>query len=82
MEFKLGEFFCGPGGIALGAIHSGKSTHLNGKEFSIKPLWASDYDRDTCMTYSQNIRSDFLNTVMIYMAILIMKTLYTMMSEH
>jgi len=58
MEFKLGEFFCGPGGIALGAIHSGKSTHLNGKEFSIKPLWASDYDRDTCMTYSQNIHGD------------------------
>ena len=58
MEFKLGEFFCGPGGIALGAIHSGKSTSSNGEEFSIKPFWASDYDQDTCMTYSLNIHGN------------------------
>lgn len=54
MEFKLGEFFCGPGGIALGAIQS------KVKSYSIKPDWASDYDLDTCRTYSKNIhRKEF-----------------------
>jgi len=55
IEFKLGEFFCGPGGIALGAKLSGKICNDNGDSFSIKPSWASDYDKSTCETYSQNI---------------------------
>lgn len=55
MIFKLGEFFSGPGGIALGAKLSGKIVDENNNEFSIEPYWASDYDFDTCQTYSQNI---------------------------
>lgn len=55
MKFKLGEFFCGPGGIALGAISCSKSIDKTGIEYTIEPVWASDYDQDTCRTYSQNI---------------------------
>ena len=55
MVFSLGEFFCGPGGIALGAkLASGVSSD-KGERFSIQHLWASDYDADTCRTYSRNI---------------------------
>lgn len=49
--FHLGELFCGPGGIALGA-------HLAAREtpgIEVKHAWASDYDRSTCDTYLQNI---------------------------
>lgn len=55
MTFSLGEFFCGPGGIALGAkLASGLYTPT-GEHFSIEHSWASDYDPDTCRTYSANI---------------------------
>ena len=53
MNFKLGELFCGPGGIALGAISANVK---NGKEqYSISHAWATDYDEDTCNTYRDNI---------------------------
>lgn len=55
MIFKLGEFFSGPGGIALGAKLSGDLIDENGNLYSIEPSWASDYDADTCQTYSYNI---------------------------
>lgn len=53
ISFRLGELFCGPGGIALGA----KSARLQAGErfFSIKSIWANDYDPDTCETYRRNI---------------------------
>lgn len=53
MKFRLGELFCGPGGIALGAL--GASITKNGKKFSIIHEWANDYDKDTCDTYAINI---------------------------
>lgn len=49
--FKLGELFCGPGGIACGALRA-KS---NDGRFSIEHVWANDYDSDTCETYRKNI---------------------------
>jgi DNA (cytosine-5)-methyltransferase 1 len=55
MNFNLGEFFCGPGGIALGALRTKKIKDKKGKQFSITPFWATDYDLDTCHTYAQNI---------------------------
>lgn len=58
MKFKLGEFFCGPGGIALGAIGCENSIDKNGVEYMIEPTWASDYDEDTCKTYLHNIHGD------------------------
>lgn len=53
MKFKMAEIFCGPGGLALGAIEASKN--ING--FSIEPLWANDIDQSTCDTYALNIHS-------------------------
>lgn len=51
MKFKLGELFCGPGGLAYGAINA----NINNEEFGIVHEWATDYDRSTCDTYIHNI---------------------------
>jgi len=56
VEYRLGELFCGPGGIALGA-HLPKVSN-NGVMYSICHAWANDYDSDTCETYRLNIKSD------------------------
>ena len=50
--FKLGELFCGPGGLALGA------TTANVDGMHIVHQWANDYDQDTCNTYIKNICPD------------------------
>lgn len=52
--FRLGELFCGPGGIAYGAINA-KS---NDGKYGVKHVWANDYDADTCETYRRNICPD------------------------
>jgi DNA (cytosine-5)-methyltransferase 1 len=49
--FALGELFCGPGGIALGAHRA--ADDVPGIE--VQHAWASDYDRSTCDTYRRNI---------------------------
>lgn len=65
MEFSLGEFFCGPGGIALGAMSV--SIVNNNEVYKITPVWASDYDLDTCRTYSKNIHQlDFEQDDMVF----------------
>jgi DNA (cytosine-5)-methyltransferase 1 len=51
MIFKLGELFCGPGGIGYGAT----TAEINNPEYKIVHQWATDYDRDTCDTYIYNI---------------------------
>lgn len=53
MNFRLGELFCGPGGIALGAKNA--SFFHNGELYSISHEWANDYEKDTCETYAKNI---------------------------
>lgn len=50
-EFKLGELFCGPGGLALGAI----TAKIDDPDYKIVHKWANDYDQDTCNTYTRNI---------------------------
>jgi DNA (cytosine-5)-methyltransferase 1 len=51
-EFRLGELFSGPGGLALGAFSSTVETE---KEIlRISHGWASDYDFDSCETYKRN----------------------------
>ncbi len=58
--FRLGELFCGPGGIAWGALHA----KIDGRpELGICHAWASDYDAATCQTYRQNICPDNPNSV-------------------
>ena len=49
--FKLGELFCGPGGIALGAT----TASIENEKYKIVHEWANDYDIDTCKTYHHNI---------------------------
>lgn len=57
--FKLGELFCGPGGIACGALRA-KS---DDGSFTIEHAWANDYDADTCATYRKNICPESPETV-------------------
>lgn len=52
--FRLGELFCGPGGLAYGAI----SAKSDDDRFGIVHAWANDYDKDTCKTYIRNICPD------------------------
>lgn len=51
MKFNLGELFCGPGGMALGA----KLARIENSSFEIIHQWANDIDEDTCNTYTYNI---------------------------
>lgn len=48
-SFSLGEMFCGPGGIALGALQAQVSGYV------IQHAWAIDNDADTCTTFRANI---------------------------
>ncbi|MGI9307364.1 MAG: DNA cytosine methyltransferase [Gammaproteobacteria bacterium] len=49
MLFRLGELFCGPGGLGLGA----KMAAVSGA--GISHVWATDSDRDSCRTYENNL---------------------------
>lgn len=49
--FRMGELFSGPGGIACGA----RSASSQDGQFKIVHAWASDFDEDTCKTYTENI---------------------------
>ena len=53
-EFRLGELFCGPGGLAYGALHACSDDG----SFGVTHAWANDYDFDTCQTYRKNICPD------------------------
>lgn len=61
MEFTLGELFCGPGGLALGAKKAvvKKCDDI----YSIRPIWANDIDPQACATYRRNICPDSPNHV-------------------
>ena len=54
MVFKLGELFCGPGGLAWGATHA----DIGDPEYKIVHEWANDIDENTCKTYIRNICPD------------------------
>jgi DNA (cytosine-5)-methyltransferase 1 len=51
MKFRLGELFCGPGGIGYAAI----TAKITDPEYKILHAWANDYDKDTCDTFVRNI---------------------------
>lgn len=59
MPYRLGELFCGPGGIAWGATNA----DIGNPEFSITHQWANDYDENTCNTYRHNICPENPNSV-------------------
>ncbi len=58
-EFRMGELFCGPGGLAYGA----KCASIEDPAYHIVHQWANDYDDSTCRTYSYNICPDNPNSV-------------------
>ncbi len=63
MDFKLGELFCGPGGMALGAGLAGQSNNpildRNGEAYTIHHLWGIDKDPDAIETYKSNVAARF-----------------------
>ena len=59
MIFRLGELFCGPGGLAWGAMNA----DIGLPEFKITHSWAKDYEECTCNTYRRNICPDAPKTV-------------------
>ncbi|HCE45522.1 MAG TPA: DNA (cytosine-5-)-methyltransferase [Lentisphaeria bacterium] len=59
--YKLAELFCGPGGLATGALLS--NIEINGTIHTIQPAWANDIDEDTCKTYAANIKHAQLSEV-------------------
>lgn len=54
MVFKLGELFCGPGGLGYAATHAS----ISNPDYRIEHKWANDYDASTCLTYTRNICPD------------------------
>jgi DNA (cytosine-5)-methyltransferase 1 len=52
--YRLGELFCGPGGIGYAAI----TAKIANPDYKIIHAWANDYDKDTCDTFSNNIAKD------------------------
>lgn len=59
MIYRLGELFCGPGGLAWGAMHA----DIGNPEYGIKHAWANDFDQNTCKTYARNICPEAKKTV-------------------
>ncbi len=59
MIFRLGELFCGPGGLAWGALNA----KIDDPSFGIVHEWANDYDTNTCETYRNNICPDNRDSV-------------------
>jgi len=57
MIFKKGEFFNGPGGIALGA-RMATVTDKNGIEYRVEHEWSNDIDESACKTFIHNICPD------------------------
>ena len=53
MNFRLGELFCGPGGLGLGAKLA--QVQAGSTQYAITHAWASDYDADSCHTYAHNL---------------------------
>ncbi len=51
MYYRLGELFCGPGGLACGAM----AADIGREDYKIVHQWANDFDRSTCDTYIRNI---------------------------
>ena len=49
ITYNIGELFCGPGGMALGA----KKAKVGCR--SLQHIWATDFNKDACKTFQNNI---------------------------
>ena len=59
IRLKYGELFCGPGGMGLGAKQA--TVSHNGIIYKTEHKWASDYDKDSCLTYKRNVSAKVLH---------------------
>ena len=59
MIYRLGELFCGPGGIGWGATNA----NIENDDYRIVHQWANDYDESTCETYRHNLCPNAPETV-------------------
>ena len=62
MNFVLGELFCGPGGLALGAALAGHNSNIcdeYGEKYTIRHLWGVDRDKYAIDTYNANISNKY-----------------------
>jgi DNA (cytosine-5)-methyltransferase 1 len=61
MNFRMGELFCGPGGISLGAHLANERLNKN----IFRHGWAVDNHFDTCKTYIDNIPAATTKSVFV-----------------
>ena len=60
MVYRMGELFCGPGGLAWGALNA----DIGDWNTRIVHAWANDIDNLTCQTYRHNIcKDDYADSV-------------------
>lgn len=60
MLYRMGELFCGPGGLAWGALNA----DIGDNNIKIVHAWANDIDESTCQTYRHNIcKDDYADSV-------------------
>jgi len=55
--YKIGELFCGPGGLALG-FNRAEIKDNEGIKHKCRHIWANDLDEDACRTFENNIADD------------------------
>ena len=66
MQYRLGELFCGPGGIAWGATHA----DIGNSDYSIVHQWANDYDANSLLPkhhfdpYCRLLQTEILSVAM------------------
>ena len=55
MKFKLGELFCGPGGMAIASTLVAPVIAHDGEEFSLSHSWGVDYSHCAIETFKANL---------------------------
>jgi DNA (cytosine-5)-methyltransferase 1 len=57
MQFRMGELFCGAGGLAWGAFHAGDEPIYTDhrRTARISHTWATDLSLSACQTYAYNL---------------------------
>lgn len=63
--FTMGEFFSGPGGMALGAHQAAEDDAQLREAMSLKHAWAVDLDEASCLTYRRNIPGATVSSVKV-----------------
>jgi DNA (cytosine-5)-methyltransferase 1 len=55
LRVRIGEYFSGPGGLALGAAIACRRLRGEGIDIAVEHVFAVDYHEDACATYHRNI---------------------------